>query len=115
MTKEYLMKILVILVACGCCFFAGWKGCSIYNSKDIVHDTIYSQIEKIYIQNDSLLRINDSINIKVIEVEKTYEKTIDAIKHNNLDDDYLYFTNYVARYCSSYQSDSVENNEFDIR
>lgn len=80
-----------------------------------IKDTIAPKIEKLIIRNDSILRVNDSINFKVIEIEKTYEKTIDDIIRNNPNDDYNFFSTYIERYCGQHNTDTTQNSEFNIR
>lgn len=79
------------------------------STKIEIKDTIPTIIEKIIIKNDSILRVNDSINFKVIEIERTYEKTVDDIIRNNPDDDYNFFSAYIERYCSSNNSDAIKD------
>ena len=109
----YLVLIVIFLVLIS--FFSGRYYESTLNKTVVIHDTIPQEIEKIEVRNDSLLRINDSINLKVIEIEKTYEKTIDDIIRNNPDDDYNFFSTYTERYCGRNNSDSAQNSEFNIR
>lgn len=80
-----------------------------------VHDTIAPRIEQYIIHNDSLLRINDSINFKVKEVEQIYEKTVDDIIRNNPRDDYNFFSTYIERYCGQHNSDTTQNSKSNIR
>ncbi len=78
-------------------------------------DTIAPKIEQYIIHNDSILRINDSINIKVKEVEHTYEKTVDDIIRNNPRDDYEFFSTYIERYCGQHNTDTTQNSKSNIR
>lgn len=80
-----------------------------------VNDTIKVVVEEIINKNDSILKINDSINIKVIEIEKTYEKTVDDIIRNNPYDDYNFFSTYIERYCGRNNSDTTQDCESYIR
>ena len=109
----YLVLIVIFLVLIS--FFSGRYYESTLNKTVVIHDTIPQEIEKKEVRNDSLLRINDSINLKVIEIEKTYEKTIDDIIRNNPDDDYNFFSAYIERYCGYYNSDTTKNSKINIR
>ena len=113
MNKNIVTIGLIILLLIGS-FFGGryYERCSYQTD---VKDTIQTVVEKIVVKNDSIFKVNDSINIKVIEIEKTYEKTIDDIIRNNPDDDYNFFSTYTERYCGRNNSDSAQNSEFNIR
>lgn len=104
--KIFLTLLVIILVISS--FFAGRY--SVKPQTITVTDTIAPKIEKYYITNDSLLRINDSINLKVATIEKVYETTVDDIIRNNPRDDYSFFTGYIERYCSYNNSDTAQNN-----
>ena len=104
--KIFLTLLVIILVISS--FFAGRY--SVKPQTITVTDTITPKIEKYYITNDSLSRINDSINFKVAKIEKVYETTVDDIIRNNPRDDYNFFTSYIERYCSHNNSDTTQNN-----
>lgn len=112
--KEYIITFILVILSLIIGFFSGrYFERKAVNKIPIIEDP--PEIEYIRIQNDSILRINDSINFKVIEIEKTYEKTVDDIIRNNPDDDYDFFSTYIARYCGRYNSGTAENSESDIR
>ena len=113
MNKNIVTIGLIILLLIGS-FFGGryYERCSYQTD---IKDTIQTVVEKIVVKNDSIFKVNDSINIKVIEIEKTYEKTIDEIIRNNPDDDYNFFSTYIETYCGRNNSDSAQNSEFNIR
>ena len=108
----YLVLIVIFLVLIS--FFSGRYYENTLNKTVIINDTISQEIERIEVRNDSLLRINDSINFKVIEIEKTYEKTIDDIIRNNPYDDYNFFSTYIERYCGYNNFDTIKNSKFNI-
>ena len=108
----YLVLIVIFLVLIS--FFSGRYYENTLNKTVIINDTISQEIERIEVRNDSLLRINDSINFKVIEIEKTYEKTIDDIIRNNPYDDYNFFSTYIERYCGYNNFDTTKNSKFNI-
>lgn len=114
MTKKiiYFILILALMIIS---FFVGRYSKKIEHPYTPVNDTIATKIEKIIVRNDSLLRINDSINFKVIEIEKTYEKTVDDIIRNNPIDDYNFFSAYTERYSGINNYDSAKISEFNIR
>ena len=113
MSKNIVIIGLIILLLIGS--FFGGRYYERRSCQTNVKDTIQTVIDKIVVKNDSILKVNDSINIKVIEIEKTYEKTIDDIIRNNPDDDYNFFSTYTERYCGRNNSDSTQNSEFNIR
>ena len=113
MNKNIITFVLIVILLIGSFFGGRYYEQQSYQTE--VKDTIQTAIEKIVIKNDSILKVNDSINIKVIEIEKTYEKTIDDIIRNNPDDDYNFFSTYTERYCGRNNSDSAQNSEFNIR
>lgn len=108
----YLVLIVIFLVLIS--FFSGRYYERTLNKTVIINDTISQEIERIEVRNDSLLRINDSINFKVIEIEKTYEKTIDDIIRNNPYDDYNFFSTYIERYCGYNNFDTTKNSKSNI-
>lgn len=75
-------------------------------SKIYIKDT--TEIEKIVTKNDSIYKVNDSINYKIITVEKVYETTVNRIINNTVDSNYSFFANYIERYCNYYNSDSIK-------
>lgn len=113
MNKNIVTIGLIILLLIGS-FFGGryYERCSYQTD---IKDTIQTVVEKIVVKNDSIFKVNDSINIKVIEIEKTYEKTIDDIIRNNPNDDYNFFSTYIERYCGRNNSDTAQNCESNIR
>ena len=113
MNNNIITFVLIVILLLGSFFGGRYYEQQSYQTE--VKDTIQTAIEKIVIKNDSILKVNDSINIKVIEIEKTYEKTIDDIIRNNPDDDYNFFSTYIERYCGRNNSDSTQNSEFNIR
>lgn len=113
MNKNIITFVLIVILLIGSFFGGRYYEQQSYQTE--VKDTIQTAIEKIVIKNDSILKVNDSINIKVIEIEKTYEKTIDDIIRNNPDDDYNFFSAYIERYCGYYNSDTTKNSKFNIR
>lgn len=114
MNKKALYFVLALLLLI-LSFFAGRYSVISTIPNTPVNDTIAPKIEKIIIKNDSLLRINDSINLKVIEIEKTYETTVDDIIRNNTTADYDFFSTYINRYCGYNNFDTTQNGKFNIR
>lgn len=113
MNKNIVTIGLMILLLIGSFFGGRYYECCSYQTD--IKDTIQTVVEKIVVKNDSIFKVNDSINIKVIEIEKTYEKTIDDIIRNNPDDDYNFFSTYIERYCGRNNSDTTQNCESNIR
>lgn len=119
MKQNIITLGLIILLLIGA--FFGGRSYEKRNSQIvIVRDTITVTIEKIMAKNDSLMKVNDSINFKVIEIEKVYETTVDDIIRNNPYDDYSFFSTYIERYnteryCGRNYPDTAQNCEYDIR
>lgn len=111
--KKYFIYVLIILLLIGS-FVSGMYFQKSRTKAEQV-DSITPVVEQYIIHNDSVLRINDSINFKVKEIEKTYEKTIDDIIRNNPTDDYTFFSTYIERYCGHNNSDTAQNSKSDIR
>lgn len=95
-----ILSLIIIAFLCG----RGFQ-----RKSAVINDTISPKIQQILIKNDSIIKINDSIDLKVIEIEKIYEKTVDDIIRNNPTDDYTFFSNYIERYSCSNNSDSIKN------
>lgn len=110
MKRKFILAGLVLVIVS---FYVG--KCSHKTEESDFKDTIAPKIERIYIKNDSLLRINDSIDLRIIEIEKTYEKTVNNILRNNPSDDYNFFSTYIERYRGQYNTDSTQDCESDIR
>ena len=55
---------------------------------------------------DSLIIRVDSNKVKIIELEKVYEKTRDSIVTQSVDSDCLYFSEYVSNYWSRLSSNN---------
>lgn len=110
--KNSLISLTVLILIVGSFFIGRYYKSS---ATADVKDTIAPKVKQIVIKNDSLLRINDSIDLKVITIEKTYEKTIDDIVRNNPSNDYSFFSTYIERYRGQYNSDTAQNSKLNIR
>ncbi len=108
--KNILIVGLGVLLLIGM-FFIGRSTKTLPKS----NDTIAYKIEQVIINNDSLIRVNDSITFKVKEIEKVHEKTVDDIIRNNPITDYQFFSAYIERYCGNYNSDTTQESESNIR
>lgn len=111
--KKFIIIFGLVILLVGS-FLAGRHVERVSRKVDI-KDTIETVVEKIVFKNDSILKVNDSINLKVIEIERTYEKTVDDIIRNNPTNDYNFFSTYIERYCGRNNTDTIENSEFNIR
>lgn len=111
--KEYTITFILVILSLVIGFFVSHYFERAIHKKQMVDEA--PVIEQIRVRNDSILRINDSINFKVINIEKTYEKTIDDIIRNNPNNDYDFFSTYIERYCGRYNSGAIENSESNIR
>ena len=72
-------------------------------------DSLSSKIDSIKVENITLIQRNDSIQVKIVEVEKAYEKNTNIILANDVSEDYVFFTNYVSRYIDSNYSHAAKN------
>lgn len=58
-------------------------------------DTLESEISKIKIKRDTIRERIDTTIIKIKENEKYYKETVSVINSNNINDDYIFFINYL--------------------
>jgi hypothetical protein len=107
---KYIISIIVLIIT----FFVGYQ-CGKTQQGEVQPDTIAPKIERIVTTKDSILRINDSIDFKVKEIEKVHETTIDDIIRNNPADDYNFFSTYIERYCGYNNTDTTQESESNIR
>ncbi len=107
---KYILSIIVLIIT----FFVGYQ-CGKPRQGEVQSDTIAPKIERIITTKDSILRINDSIDFKVKEIEKVHETTIDDIIRNNPTDDYNFFSTYIERYCGYNNTDTAQESESNIR
>ena len=107
---KYILSIIVLIIT----FFVGYQ-CGKTQQGEVQSDTIAPKIERIITTKDSILRINDSIDFKVKEIEKVHETTIDDIIRNNPTDDYNFFSTYIERYCGYNNTDTAQESESNIR
>ena len=102
-----ILLILVILV-----FSYVW----IYNrtvkslpDTERIIDSLSNKIDSIKVENITLIQKNDSIRIKIVEVERNHEENTSTILTNTVSDDYLFFTDYIARYNDSNYTRTVKD------
>ena len=108
-------KIILVILFLFLIITSFFTGKYFSNTSKEFKDTLDAPIQDLKAKNDSILRINDSITVKVHEIEKVYEKTVDDIIRNNPHDDYNFFSTYIERYSSRYNSDTTKNSESNIR
>ena len=77
-------------------------------------DSIESKLEQINTKRDSIKERIDTVVIKLKENDKYYKETINSIITNDINSDYIFFTNYLInnskRLDSLYNCDSTKTN-----
>ena len=106
---EIIGIILLLLGIVGISYWQMQKKLnSIPNTEQII-DSIASKIDSIKVENITLVQKNDSIQVRIVEVERTYEKNTNTILANSVSDDYVFFSEYVARYSDSNYTRTAKN------
>ena len=104
---ESILLILIILIfSCICIYNKTVK--SLPDTEQII-DSLSNKIDSIKVENITLIQKNDSIRIKIVEVERNHEENTNTILTNNVSDDYLFFTDYIARYNDSNYTGTVKD------
>lgn len=83
--KKFKYLLLLIVVGVGCWIWGHY-------TSDPIAVVRTTTIDSIYI-------VNDSIETKIIYVEKEYEKKVDTIINNSDSANYVFFSNYISNYC----------------
>ena len=73
-------------------------------------DSLEHVIDSLQVKRDSIKSNIDTVKIILNNTEEKYEKDRDIILNNSVTDDYIFFTNYLERFCNRNNSDSVKNN-----
>ncbi len=101
--------ILLLLGIVGISYWQMQKSLnSIPNTEQII-DSIASKIDSIKVENITLVQKNDSIQVRIVEVERTYEENTNTILANSMSDDYIFFSEYIARYSDSNYTRTAKN------
>ena len=107
MQKVILVLLIVIIFALGYIIFKPEKQTQNYSQK---FDSIQTELSFIKNKRDSISRVMDTTVIKIKENEKYYKEVVNTIIHNTVDDDYVFFINYLKRYDSINNPDSTKEN-----
>lgn len=102
-----ILLILIILVF-SCIWIYNRTIKSLPDTERII-DSLSNKIDSIKVENITLIQKNDSIRIKIVEVERNHEENTNTILTNNVSDDYLFFTDYIARYNDSNYARTVKD------
>lgn len=80
-----------------------------YNSKEYLDkiDSLESVLHVISNRKDSIQDIIDTVYINLNKNEKDYEEIRDIIINNSIDDDYIFFSNYLQK--NRARLDSISN------
>lgn len=60
-------------------------------------DSLEEELNVLHKKRDSIRYIVDTITIKINTNNENYEKALDTIFSNSVDDDYLFFTEYIEQ------------------
>ena len=108
---KVIKTVAITLLLLGALAFSLWE---IQNRRDAsnieqIIDSITSKIDSIKVENITLVQKNDSIQVRIVEVERTYEENTNTILANSVSDDYIFFSEYVARYNDSNYTETAKN------
>ena len=108
---KIIKTVAITLFLLGVLAFSLWE---IQNRRDAsnieqIIDSITSKIDSIKVENITLVQKNDSIQVRIVEVERTYEENTNTVLANSVSDDYIFFSEYVARYNDSNYTKTAKN------
>lgn len=108
---KIIKTVTIILFLLGVLAFSLWEIQSRRDASNIeqIIDSITSKIDSIKVENITLVQKNDSIQVRIVEVERTYEENTNTILANSVSDDYIFFSEYVARYNDSNYTKTAKN------
>ena len=108
---KIIKTVVIILFLLGVIAFSLWEIQSRRDASNIeqIIDSITSKIDSIKVENITLVQKNDSIQVRIVEVERTYEENTNTILANSVSDDYIFFSEYVARYNDSNYTKTAKN------
>ena len=108
---KIIKTVVIILFLLGVLVFSLWEIQSRRDASNIeqIIDSITSKIDSIKVENITLVQKNDSIQVRIVEVERTYEENTNTILANSVSDDYIFFSEYVARYNDSNYTKTAKN------
>lgn len=99
MTK-FKLTILLVIVGLSC-FGLGYKIGS-KQAKSVSPINIQNELESLEhrldtlkVVNNTLIQKNDSIQVKIVKIKEEHEKTADIILSNDVESDYIFFTDYI--------------------
>lgn len=72
-------------------------------------DSLESTIDSLRTKKDSVDRRIDTVKCLIDDIHNNYEETRTSIIHNNVTDDYLFFTEYLNK--NRARLDSINNSE----
>ena len=108
---KIIKTVVIILFLLGVIAFSLWEIQSRRDASNIeqIIDSITSKIDSIKVENITLVQKNDSIQVRIVEVERTYEENTNTVLANSVSDDYIFFSEYVARYNDSNYTKTAKN------
>ena len=71
-------------------------------------DSLKTELKYIKNKRDSVKERIDTVNIIIKENEKHYKEVVSTIISNNVNDDYVFFLNYLQRFNNSNYTDSIK-------
>lgn len=72
-------------------------------------DSLSIEISKLEKNRDSIQVIRDTIEVQLKSNESNYEEVRNTILTNNTSEDYIFFTNYINRFDSMYNSRAAKD------
>lgn len=107
--KISLIIIISLYLGFGIYYIVISKSRSILDSKEYIEkiDSLESEISIFQFKKDSIDTVIDTVYIKIKDNNKRYEKNINNIINNSTNDDYLFFTKYIER--NKTRFDSIYN------
>lgn len=94
MKKQIIIGVSVVLVIVATALAIN-RQCSreLYQEDRI--EQIQTRIDSIYIVRDSIIERIDTVYKQIDDVKKEYEKEVDRINSNTINEDFIFFTDYI--------------------
>lgn len=69
-------------------------------------ESLEHRLDTLKVVNNTLIQKNDSIQVKIVKIKEEHEKTADIILSNDVESDYIFFTDYINSFrlmCSDFE------------
>ena len=104
MQKVIIVLLIAIIILLGYILLKPTKVVDTSNKLD----SLKTELEYIKNKRDSVKEKIDTVNIIIKENEKHYKEVVSTIISNNVNDDYVFFLNYLQRFNNSNYTDSIK-------